>query len=411
MGEEPEKVAVEEEKPTEKIKKAPKPVKKSIPTWATLSDDDKKKLSEKVKVKIDSNKPKVEEVVLEAITAKGDSKGVASAIGIRNYIKKEYPTWPKMLIKKGVLRAVANKKVKQVKGEGFSGSFKIDTTAKAAKKPTKKSNKKSDDKENTAKVPLEEVLPYIFTWACNPKEASSTLIKKYIKKHHPSLDTDGKAFRKALENGVAKGQLDQITGKGISGTFQLIDGANKTGTKFEDAIEDAIIAMNEPKDVSVTGIRNYMDEYHPEYKTDQRPRVLKNALDKSTAKGWLRQVTGKGFSGTYRLNYPFHPSPVQLWGDEAKVADDKPKKKPKVAKEEPKKKKRKVAESSDEDESSSEEESEEEEEEVIPTPKKRGAPTPRKNALAKKAPKKKAPAKKPAKSKPAKKTKKGRGKK
>merc|ERR1719315_323254 len=74
MGEEPEKVAVEEEKaveepkengveekveeekPTEKIKKAPKPVKKSIPTWATLSDDDKKKLSEKVKVKIDSNK-------------------------------------------------------------------------------------------------------------------------------------------------------------------------------------------------------------------------------------------------------------------------------------------------------------------------------------------------------------------
>jgi hypothetical protein len=31
-------------------------------------------------------------------------------------------------------------------------------------------------------------------------------IKKYIAKHFPRLDTEGKLFRKALENGVAKGQ-------------------------------------------------------------------------------------------------------------------------------------------------------------------------------------------------------------
>merc|ERR1712080_171334 len=71
----------------------------------------------------------------------------------------------------------------------------------------------------------------------------------------------------------------QLTGKGLSGTFQLVDGANKTGTKYEDAIEDAIIAMNEPKDISVTSLRNYLGEYHKEYNTDQRPRALKNALD------------------------------------------------------------------------------------------------------------------------------------
>ena len=41
-----------------------------------------------------------------------------------------------------------------------------------------------------------------------------------------------------------------MTGKGLTGTFQLVDGAAKTGTRFEDAIEDAIIATNEPKESS-----------------------------------------------------------------------------------------------------------------------------------------------------------------
>jgi hypothetical protein len=46
------------------------------------------------------------------------------------------------------------------------------------------------------------------------------------------------------------GQLEKLTGKGVTGTYQLMDGAAKTGTRFEDAIEDAIIATNEPKDCS-----------------------------------------------------------------------------------------------------------------------------------------------------------------
>ena len=49
---------------------------------------------------------------------------------------------------------------------------------------------------------------------------------------------------------VFSGQLDQITGKGTTGTFQLVDGAAKTGTQFEDAVEDAIIASTEPKECS-----------------------------------------------------------------------------------------------------------------------------------------------------------------
>ena len=49
-----------------------------------------------------------------------------------------------------------------------------------------------------------------------------------------------------------------IIGKGMSGTVALVDGADKTGTKFEDPIESAIIAMNEPKECSVNKLRDYL---------------------------------------------------------------------------------------------------------------------------------------------------------
>ena len=55
--------------------------------------------------------------------------------------------------------------------------------------------------------------------------------------------------------------------------------------------------------------------YHPEYNTDQRPTVLKSALERSVAKGWLKQISGKGFAGTYRLMHPYYPSPRELWGN------------------------------------------------------------------------------------------------
>merc|ERR1739838_1175432 len=167
----------------------------------------------------------------------------------------------------------------------------------------------------------------------------------------------------AIMNMVAKGQVDQITGKGASGTFALENGAKKTGTSYEDPIEDAIIASNEPKDASVTALRHYLAEFHTEYNVKDRPKVLKNALERAEDKGWLVRVTGKGFNGTFRLSYPYIPSPKDLWR-EAYVDPDQ---------EKPAKKKRKVQEdSSDEEESSSEEdESESEEEEVVPVSKSR----------------------------------------
>jgi hypothetical protein len=40
----------------------------------------------------------------------------------------------------------------------------------------------------------------------------------------------------------------------------------EAGTKYEDAIENAIIASNEPKDASINGLRDYLGEYHLEYR-------------------------------------------------------------------------------------------------------------------------------------------------
>ena len=234
----------------EKKKKEKKPLKKCVPDWATLSDTARKSIP-----KAQMSKPKVQDLIVEALQATADHKGVASAGSIKNYITNEHPNLPKMVIKKGVLKAVEKGLLKQVKGKGFSGSFKLESSKNVAKVKAKDAKAASG-----SKPPLESVFPSVFTWATNPKEASVAMIKKYITKNYPDLDVDGKAFRKAIEGGESKGQLKRLTGKGFSGTFELVDGANKTGSKYEDAIENAIISMNEPKQVSVSGLRDYLSK-------------------------------------------------------------------------------------------------------------------------------------------------------
>merc|ERR1712008_507522 len=83
---------------------------------------------------------------------------------------------------------------------------------------------------------------------------------------------------------------------------------------------------------SVTALRHYLAEFHTEYNVANRPKVLKNALERAEDKGWLVRVTGKGFNGTFRLSYPYMPSPKDLWR-EAYVDPDQ---------EKPAKKKKKV---------------------------------------------------------------------
>ena len=48
----------------------------------------------------------------------------------------------------------------------------------------------------------------------------------------------------------------------MSGTVALVDGANKSGSKYEDPIESAIIAMNEPKECSINKLRDYLSKFY-----------------------------------------------------------------------------------------------------------------------------------------------------
>ena len=344
----------EEEKKEDK-----KPVKKTIPRWATLSTSSASTASSKVE------RPKGEEILMTCINKTSDHKGVASMITMRKYAKKKYPDWPKSMFKKTLQKALDKKTVTQVKGKGLNGWFKI--AAPTASSSSKKGGKKSAVSE-TPKVSLDDMIPHLFTWVCEPKEASATMIKKYIINHYPKLKAGDhpKAFRKAIESGVAKGQLERITGKGASGTFGLIDKAKKTGTTYEDAIEDAIIASNEPKDASIPALRHYLSEWNLEYKIAERPKLLKQCLERCEAKGHITRITGKGFSGTFRLAFPYIPSPKDLWKDAYEGSDDEDDEDD--YERQPKKKKSKyVAPSSDEDES------EEEEERYVPRPKKSAA--------------------------------------
>jgi len=372
--------AKKEEAPaaSEVKKKTLKPVKKVIPSWASV---DRSKVST-----AQLPKPKVQDLVLSILASEGqDSKGVVSASTIKRLVLEDNPDYPMAMLKKTIKKSVEKGIIKQVTGKGFGGSFKLEN-----KKPEKKkagSKKAAPATGEKAKGPLDNLFPLVFTWACNPKEASVGFIKKYIVKNYPDLMEDERAevrFKKALEGAESKGQLKRITGKGYSGTFQLVDEADKTGSAFEDAIENAVIAMNEPKDVSVAALRDYLGVYHPEYNTDDRPHALKKALERAVANGWLKQVTGKGFSGTYRLMYPYYPAPKELWGKDYKEKTKESKDKNKDAKEKkkdtPKTKKAKKVVSEDEESDDDDEDEDDDDAEVIPTPKKRGAPSPRKSA-------------------------------
>ncbi|KAL4240430.1 Heterochromatin protein 1-binding protein 3 [Mactra antiquata] len=62
--------------------------------------------------------------------------------------------------------------------------------------------------------------------ACNePKQASASLIKKYITKYHPKLNVESRPhlFKHALERACMKGNITQLSGIGASGTFELKD--------------------------------------------------------------------------------------------------------------------------------------------------------------------------------------------
>jgi len=347
------------------VKEKPKkPIKRSVPAWATLS------ASKKVVVtsKYAGNTPKVDDILLEAIGSFKDVKTGATVPSVMKYIVKKYPSLEldkrKFLLKSALKRQLEKGTIKQNTGKGFSGSFKIGTQPKASAAKSKPAATPGIKAEV-----LGDTLPLIITRLCEPKEASYLLIKKYLAQHFPKLNVENRpdVLKNALSRAVEKGHLEQITGKGANGTFQLKKAQNKIllkGGPMEDALLAAITAMNEPKTCSITTLRKHLLETNKDAVMFRVVNTLKKTLHRCKAMGWMEQITGNGLSGTYQLSYPYYPSPAVLFPDLHKKEEAKAEQK----------RKRKMTYSDDSsDEEEDEESDEESESDDEPPPPKRKA--------------------------------------
>ncbi|XP_064028248.1 heterochromatin protein 1-binding protein 3 [Pogoniulus pusillus] len=354
----------EETKKDEKdqSKEKEKKVKKTIPAWATLSASQLARAQRQTQMAATS-RPKMDAILTEAIRACFQKSG-ASVVAIRKYIIHKYPSLDLerrgYLLKQALKRELERGIIRQVKGKGASGSFVV--VSNAGKTVPKSRDRKKSTSASAAEqqVKLEDVLPLAFTRLCEPKEASYSLIKKYVSRYYPKLKVDirPQLLKNALQRAVEKGQLEQITGKGASGTFQLKKTGEKPllgGTLMEDAILSAIAAMNEPKTCSTTALKKYILENHPGTNSNLQVHLLKRTLQKCEKNGWMEQISGKGFSGTFQLCFPYYPSPDVLYPEKQQDEDSE-----------------ESDEDEDEESEEEEEESEEEEsEEEEPPPKKR----------------------------------------
>ncbi|KAM7005361.1 heterochromatin protein 1-binding protein 3 isoform 2-T2 [Tautogolabrus adspersus] len=334
-----------------------KKVKRTIPAWASVTG------SKKVPVtNFAGTQNKVDNILIEAITACNDRSGV-SYQSVMKYILKKYPEMEldrkKFLIKRAMKKHLDKGTIKQLKGKGLSGTFAMGKQTASTKKAAQKLES------------LGDALPLIITRLCEPKEASYNLIKKYLEQHFPSLNIENRpdVLKVALVKAVEKGHLEQITGTGARGTFQLKRTGNQVllkGGALEDAITAAITAMNEPKTCSTTTLKKYLVDANKDRKEYQLVRSLRKTLSKCKVLGWMEQITGHGFTGTYRLSFPFYPSPTILYPDKF----NEPTKK----NSQPAPKRKRMADSSDEEES--EEEEEEESEDEAPAPKRKAPKRP-----------------------------------
>ncbi|XP_035008551.2 heterochromatin protein 1-binding protein 3 isoform X2 [Hippoglossus stenolepis] len=324
-----------------------KKVKRTIPAWASVASSKKLPVTN-----FAGTQNKVDNILIEAITSCNDKSGV-SYQSVMKFIGKKYPDMEldrkKFLIKKAMKKHLEKGTIKQLKGKGLSGTFAIGKQTASSKKAGQKQES------------LGDALPLIITRLCEPKEASYNLIKKYLEQHFPNFNIENRpdVLKTALLKAVEKGQLEQITGKGARGTFQLKRIGNQVllkGSTLEDAITAAITAMNEPKTCSTTTLRRYLVDANKDRKENQLVASLRRTLTKCKVLGWMEQITGHGFTGTYRLSFPFYPSPTILYPD--KFLPEPEKKNAATPS-----KRRRTADSSDEEESSSSEEEEDEDDE------------------------------------------------
>uniref|UniRef100_UPI00358ED578 heterochromatin protein 1-binding protein 3 n=1 Tax=Myxine glutinosa TaxID=7769 RepID=UPI00358ED578 len=264
------------------------------PPWATLSSHQQARFAPASQ----APRPKIDDIVIEAIKVSGG----ASSVAVRRYVINQYPSLQieqrSYLLRQALRRGLQRGLIRQVTGKGASGSYQVINSAVSS---TSRNKDKGDH--------LTTRLPKVFTLACSPKEASYSLIRKYLIQHFPSLALENRPaiLKQALQRCVDKGALEQITGRGASGTFQLLTLPSGQLPPLEAAISTAIIAMNEPKSASMTALKKLLQN-EPAF----RGYMLKRSLNKLLGQGWVTRISGKGFSGSFQLAYPYYPSPDVL---------------------------------------------------------------------------------------------------
>lgn len=181
--EEKETKSSEEPKKEEKEPTKDKKIKKTIPSWATLSASQLARVQKNSQMTATA-RPKMDAIVMEAIKACFQKSG-ASAVAIRKYIINKYPSLELerrgYILKQALKRELQRGAIKQVKGKGASGSFVVVSNAGKQSHKSKQDKKKTTSSGPTEQpVKLEDALPLAFTKLCEPKEASYSLIKKYL---------------------------------------------------------------------------------------------------------------------------------------------------------------------------------------------------------------------------------------
>ncbi|XP_078451676.1 heterochromatin protein 1-binding protein 3 isoform X1 [Lampetra fluviatilis] len=278
-----------------------------IPSWASLTNS-QNALVQRGTCRVASNRPKMAAILTEALQACAQ-RGGASVVALRKYIVAEYPGLGLQrrgyLLKQALSRERERGRIRQLTGKGASGRVELS-------KPSARANGKTGPQAVVPPTKLEDALPLAFTRVCVPKEASVAFIRKYLLQHYQHLPVGDRPtmLKQALQRCVGKGQLEQITGKGASGTFQLSPRSPFPRQPLERAISTAIVAMNEPKTASATALRKHFAA------DGVKAHVLKRVLHKCVRNGWIDQISGHGFSGTYRLAFPYYPSPLILFPED-----------------------------------------------------------------------------------------------
>ncbi|WAQ97140.1 HP1B3-like protein [Mya arenaria] len=194
---------------------------------------------------------------------------------------------------------------------------------KKRKKPKKKPVEawvRSELERHSNPQKVEDVIPLAITYQSDPKQASMTKIKAYIRKFYHT-EVAPEKLKRVLDEGVASETWENVGG---STYHLLVDTFTPSRT---DQIAQAIVACSEPKIASAVIIKKYISEYHPKFDIDNKVHLFKHAIERACSKGKIRQLSGIGSTGSFQLVDQFYPSPAILAGytsdsEDESAADD-----------------------------------------------------------------------------------------